>query len=234
MHYVILAFALAIGVMFAARWFVRLDATRVANVLSKLWQWGMIAIGLVLLMRGSMLIGLPLIAFGIAGLLGIANPLSRMGGQRSSGHRSQVRSRKLEMELDHDSGEVDGTVRSGPFEQRRLSELALDELLELYEECLNETDQSAALLEAFLDRGHAGWREADGASEKARTGGRPDTADTMTREEAYEILGLDRNAKPAEISKAHRRLMKKFHPDLGGSDHLATKINRAKEILLDE
>ena len=55
----------------------------------------------------------------------------------------------------------------------------------------------------------------------------------MSRSLALEILGLDENAEREEIVKAHRNLMQKMHPDRGGSDYLAKKINLAKDFLLD-
>lgn len=55
----------------------------------------------------------------------------------------------------------------------------------------------------------------------------------MSLEEARKILNVDDRASRAEIQKSYHQLMKKVHPDMGGSQYLATKINKAKEILLD-
>ena len=54
----------------------------------------------------------------------------------------------------------------------------------------------------------------------------------MSVEEAYRVLGLDRNATRDEIQAAHRNLMKRNHPDQGGTTYIASKVNEAKDILL--
>ena len=54
----------------------------------------------------------------------------------------------------------------------------------------------------------------------------------MTPEEAYEVLGLRPGATEAEIRAAHHRLMRAAHPDSGGSDWLATRVNLARDVLL--
>ena len=54
----------------------------------------------------------------------------------------------------------------------------------------------------------------------------------MTPDEARAVLGVGRDASDADVRAAHRRLMKISHPDHGGTDYLATKINQAKDVLL--
>ena len=102
----------------------------------------------------------------------------------------------------------------------------------LYRECVEAGPQTSALLEAYLDRAHPDWRDGEdvggAGQEQASTG-----SSAMTREEAFEILGLPSGAARSEIRKAHRTLMKSFHPDQGGSSYLASKINQAKDLLLE-
>jgi len=99
--------------------------------------------------------------------------------------------------------------------------------------CRADDEEGARLVEAYLDRAHPDWREAmrDGG-EGAGPGGAPRGAAEMTTEEAYAILGLAAGADEAAIRAAHHRLMMQVHPDHGGSDYLASQINRARDVLL--
>jgi len=220
------------------------DAKTLAKVLRKAGGWGALALAAVLLIRGRFDVALGLAGLGwwLLGLPGgsYANPRtwpgswpgSRSGSAGGGAPRvSRVRSVMVEMELDHASGEMEGTVLAGPLEGRALSGLGQEELLALLRECLARDMDGARLLEAYLDRRFPAWRvDADGDAH-ARSRSEAGTG-TMTEEEAREVLGLPPGAGEADIRRAHRTLMKKIHPDQGGSTYLAARVNQAKDILL--
>ena len=148
---------------------------------------------------------------------------------KSDGQTSTIRTEYFLMELDHDSGDMDGSILLGSFSQRRLSELALEELLEVLNECQDESD-SAQVLAAYMDRSYPDWRdifERD-AYESSESEAQID------HKLALEILGLDDPISKEDVVRAHRQLMQKLHPDRGGSDYLAKKINLAKDFLVSE
>jgi hypothetical protein len=126
-------------------------------------------------------------------------------------------------------GRDEGWVLSGAHAGRALRELSLDQLLALWREWRLDDAASAALLEGYLDRQFGSeWRRvAEGRQGRGRAAG-----GKMSREEAREVLGLQPSASDKDIVAAHRRLMQRFHPDRGGSDYLAAKINQAKDVLL--
>jgi hypothetical protein len=153
----------------------------------------------------------------------------------SGGQTSTVATPFLRMTLDHDTGSMTGTILRGHFSGMRVEELGSADLLALLRECRAEDEEGARLLEAYLDRVHPDWREKlAGERASGSTGGSSarSTSGDMTVEEAYAILGLSPGADADAIKEAHRRLMVKLHPDHGGSDYLATKINRARDVLL--
>jgi len=145
---------------------------------------------------------------------------------------SDVETAYLAMSLDHATGAMDGLVREGAWRGRRLSELSPETLLGLLAECRLADPDGAQLLEAWLDRTHPDWRTAAGPG--AGQGPASPSAGPMPRAEAARLLGVPDDADEAAVKAAHRRLMMKVHPDHGGSDYLAAKINEAKRVLLGE
>jgi hypothetical protein len=153
----------------------------------------------------------------------------------TQGQASEISTRFVDMKLDHDSGEMDGIVREGPNTGRALSDLDLAAVLDLYRNALAMDQNSAQVLESYLDRMRSeDWREKMGGGGEDRSAhtGNGASGGAMSVAEARAILGIDANASSEEIKQAHRRLMGQYHPDRGGSDYLAARINQAKDILL--
>ncbi|MCC0044406.1 MAG: DnaJ domain-containing protein [Brucellaceae bacterium] len=152
--------------------------------------------------------------------------------RRSPGGKSHVRTAALEMELDHETGSLEGTVLAGSLEGAELRGLSLEQLLVLRSELASD-GESLQLLETYLDGRFSVWRE-DAQAEGGEGHAAAPVSGTMTEEEAYKVLGLEPGASAADIRKAHRRLMQRLHPDVGGSPFLAARINAAKDVLLSK
>ena len=149
-----------------------------------------------------------------------------VGAGARPGRASTARSAMIEMRLDHDTGAMTGRVLAGAYAGRAVETLSRPELFSLRQELKRDDPDGVNLLEAYLDRRFAGWREADQDERQRRGSG------AMSRREALEVLGLAEGAGAAEIIRAHRTLMKKFHPDHGGSTTLAARVNQAKDVLM--
>lgn len=234
--YFILGLALLAGTILLARWYVNAEPKQVVRVARWTLAGFGVAFGLYLLFAGRQALAVLAIPALLPLLLrsrGLWQRIKSAAGP-SPGQTSKVDTRFLSMTLDHDSGVMEGEVLEGRFRGRALGSLTLDQQLELWAECHAEDPQSAAVLEAYLDRLHGeAWREAAGAAGDGGTEGAAGSAGGgMTREEAYAILGLEPGADEQQIRDAHHNLMQKIHPDHGGSNYLAAKINQAKDLLL--
>ena len=225
------------AVLFGLWWLMRqFAAANPATLGKRLRQGGgvvALALAALLLLRGRIDMALLLGGAG-AWLIGWSGMLPQSWGSRtarSAGSVSRVRSAMIEMELDHDTGGMNGSVLAGAFAGRALDELAPEALRDLYAECRRADPDGMRLLEPYLDRRLPGWREHAEADRDPRTGGTPQPG-VMSEQEAYQILGLEPGAAPDEVRRAHRALMLKLHPDQGGSTYLAARINQAKELLL--
>lgn len=148
-------------------------------------------------------------------------------GDDDTGSTSTVQSDFLRMHLHHNTGELSGEILQGPHAGESLKNLSLSDLASLYRIYTRRDPESARLLAAYIERVHGDrWRE----SEQADAG--PSGGLKLDKAEALELLGLQLGATREEIIAAHRRLIQKLHPDRGGSDYLAAKINQAKDALL--
>jgi len=243
-----------LGLWMAWRWFMRTPPEKVARFLTHFAIAAAVVIIMILAATGRLHPLFAAIGAALGGLvtlflrllrtpwaLALAQRLFSFYRQNKNaagpagGQQSRVETRFLRMFLDHDSGEMGGEVIAGRFAGYRINELELAQLTALWQEYCSQDSESAALLEAYLDRVHGEtWREqcaADSGSDSAYS---PPANGQMTREEACKILGIEQGGTEEEIIAAHRRLAQRLHPDRGGSDYLAAKINRAKDVLLEK
>ena len=227
----ILGVVVLVLLLWAVSAFSKADPKQAARLLRTIAGGGALLFAAFLLFRGQIGIAIPVGTVGL-GLLGWLSlwPAS-FGGrtQKSPGQVSRVRSAFLEMELDHDSGAMRGRILAGRYEGVSLDAIDLPTLVGFIAEI---DDDSRQLLMAYLDRRQPRWRENAEGNAAAGQGGGASTGGKMTEEEAYQVLGLQPGANAAEIGRAHRSLMKKLHPDQGGSTYLAARVNQAKDVLL--
>lgn len=145
----------------------------------------------------------------------------------TSGKNSTVETVLLRMQLDHDSGALQGDVLRGAFQGWRLADMDRPQLEQFLAYCQSEDANSAQLLDSYLQQRFPG--EAPLGEQPQ---GQPETATRMGRSEALAVLGLENGATGEDIIAAHRKLIQKLHPDRGGNDYLAAQINQAKDLLL--
>ncbi|AWN40839.1 J domain-containing protein [Methylobacterium durans] len=230
--------ALALGVLacLALWWFSRrngrFDASRFWPLLRRVGGWGALALAFLLGLRGRADLALVL---GLAGVWFLDG--GRAAGQRfgDTWRRLTGRARNaplIAFTFLPDGSPGDGRVLAGPLAGRNLSELPPPALRDLLRACRRQDPAGATGLEMYLDRRLPGWRVDAEGDRDARTG-RPAQPGAMTEEEAHEILGLERGASPEQIRAAHRTLMKRIHPDQGGTAGLAARVNAARDRLLN-
>jgi hypothetical protein len=228
-----LALALLVAVVLGIFWFLRANPSTLARLSRPiLFILGALGLGALLLLAVEVIPGLLPELFGLAGVV-ITALIVRAARRRpspgfgspGSAQRTEARTAFFEAWIDHGIGDVGGSILQGRFVGRTLDGLADAELLELHGECARDPD-SLKVLEAYLDRRLGpDWRRRQEAP-------RRDPRVDMTRQEALSVLGLAEGASPDDIRAAHRRLIQRVHPDVGGSADLAARINRAKDVLL--
>jgi hypothetical protein len=230
---IVLALVILAVVALGIAWFLRANPSSLARGMRMvLVVLGAIAVGGMLIFGLRFLPSLLPELFGLAGLV-ITGLIARALRNRPSGgfsspgtgRRTEVHTAFLKAWIDHGTGDVGGTVLAGRFAGRTLDRLSDSELLDLHEECRGDAD-SLRVMEAYLDRRlNVDWRTARQPPPRG-------PSSDMTREEALAVLGLAEGASEEEIRAAHRRLIRRTHPDAGGTADLAARINRAKDVLI--
>jgi hypothetical protein len=245
MTYLLSGLAVLVAILLIVRGFTSANPSVLARQLRFLAGAALLAFAAILALRGridlalfvgfagwGLLMGRGVLPWGSGGWSGGGSPDPNQSSRMSTDH--------LEMELDHTSGAIRGTVRKGRFAGQEIETLSPADLVLLWQDYAFADPNSAQVLEAYLDRRHPTWRDdlerqaggdEPGASSSAH---RPPSSRGMTRDEALEILGLDDGASDDAVRSAHRELMKKVHPDRGGSNYLASKINEAKAVLVGD
>lgn len=195
--------------------------------------WGVLLGSLLLVATGKMhWIGAGLAALIplTKGLLGFglrAWPLLRFFSHFKTGP-SQFRTKNIRVEVNFVSQKIDGEVLQGDFSGRQLSDLNEDEIGALANYLREQDRESYVLLQAFLLR--SGY--AQKSDDRSTDGNSQQTFNELSENEAWDVLGLKPGTSSADIIKTHRRLIQRLHPDRGGSDYLAAKINAAKDKLV--
>ncbi len=244
MNWIVLGIALLVAFLLAVKWLTNADPARIVALLRRTGAVLAGFLALFLAFTGKLALAVPVGALALMFMgLPIRWPFGGLGlsgfgpARPTPGSASEMRTGYLVMTLDHDSGVLEGTVLQGRFRDRRLSELTLDQLIDLLGECSAADREAAVLLETFLDRtGAADWREKAeerfGRSREGEAGAGSWEQGPLGEDEAFKILGLEPGVSAEDIKTAHKHLMKVMHPDHGGSGYMAAKINQAKDILL--
>ena len=227
----LLGIVVLVLLLWAANSFSKADPKAAARLLRNLGGVVIVLFAAFLLLRGEIgpAITVGLVGLGMLGWVSIWPATFGARTRKSTGQVSRVRTAFIEMELDHDSGTMHGRILAGAHQGESLDALDPQALIGL----LGAMDaDSRDLLAAYLDRRAPEWREHAQSDAAAGSGRTPARGSKMTEEEAYQILGIRPGASAQDISRAHRSLMKKLHPDQGGSTYLAARVNEAKDVLL--
>jgi hypothetical protein len=225
----LLIIAAAVFIFWAmGKGYFSLDGAQVSQLVRQMGGFALLGTGITLATTGKILFAVPALLGGLW-LMGYL----KVPGFKNWGSVNVMRraTTLLDIRIDQQTGAIEGAVTGGALKGRALRSLSQQECYRLLEE-LNAGDPNGLrLFVAYLDGRFPGWREDlqgganAGPGSQARTG-------VMSDKEAYHILGLGPGADQTAIRDAHRRLIQKLHPDVGGSNALAALVNEAKDVLL--
>ena len=197
-------------------------------------------LGLLALSRGLIVMAVPLFIIAYFLLRRTDFLLEAPWSSKNSDETSQgftkpaaptIISRYLEIYLFPEDKKISGKVTAGPKANYELDNLSLDDLSELLKFYSEKNKESEQALKAYLEANYENWRARVTVYFETAVNAKPAPSSAMNKREALMILGLEFNATMEEIKASHRKLMKAYHPDHGGSLFLAAKINTAKDYL---
>ena len=230
MHRLILLVAVAFSLWY---WWQKAKSLPPEQRRSYYWRstfWVVLGVSLALVASGRM----HWVGAGLAALVPVIKTLLTVGvrtlpflklWQQNNGP-SRFRTAWLAIELNFATGHMDGEILQGDLAGKQLSELSEEQLQNLAEVLKSQHRESWLLLQAYLVR-----RGRQGSFGGEQHAGGKESISPVSTDEAWQILGLEPGASKEEIIRAHKRLIQKLHPDRGGSDYLAAKINAAKDLL---
>lgn len=171
-------------------------------------------------------------ALGSAGLLIWRNlfllkkfaPLLFQLANKHAGFAPIIRTKFLKVQLSKEN--LQGEIIEGPLKGNQLAELSSEDIEKLSLYYKENDKESLLLLHAYIQH-----QNINPNSRQQNSQYQEPSSLEPSKKEALEILGLDDSAGREEILKAHKKLLQRLHPDRGGSNYLAAKVNRAKDIL---
>lgn len=205
----------------------RLHPKLTARLMRQAGGYGALALAGLVLVRGRIEFAI-LLAIAALWLLEGSGGVSRRWHRLTAGWRGATGPEGARILRVDRTGEAFAQV--GPFTGQALAGLPLSALRDLLGFGRANDPDGALWLEAYLDRRHPGWRvDADADADPRPRGASGPGA--MTQEQAYQILGLQSGASLEEVRTAHRTLMKRLHPDQGGTVEQAARVNAARDRL---
>ena len=132
----------------------------------------------------------------------------------------------IELRVSLREGTVSGAILQGEFAQRELSSLTAEEFEKLETEFNRQDRRSYLLLRVARQRLDPNYEANDNVFNDTRGVNEPSI------EEARLILGLEKKYEKRDVERAHKQLIQKLHPDRGGNDYLASRVNLARDILI--
>lgn len=165
---------------------------------------------------------LGVLKFGLGTLLRFG-PVLRVLGKNKSMRNPVFTTAHIKVEFHLNDGSFSGEIISGTFAGKAIQELSEDEINTLLNEYKNSNKRSHYLL--LIASKRVSDTRFDETSANA-------SSNDMQIEEARMTLGLDTHFDIEAVEKAHKRLIQKLHPDRGGNDYLAARVNQARDTLL--